>query len=109
MGAYLTWAGRILGGLLAALCLLFMFGEGNALKLTPWHLSLDVAIAGLILGLFKPLSGGIVTLVGIGAFYALNYGESGKWPGGWVFPVFWLAGALLVLGRVVNRPNAQHD
>lgn len=100
---YLRLAGQILSACLAGLCLVFMVGEGTAFKLTPWHLSLDIALIGLVLGVFKPLPGGMLALAGIGLFYALNYNESGRWPGGWVFPLFWVAGALLILSSAINR------
>ncbi len=103
MAAFLTWAGKILGGLLSVLCLADMIAEGGAFKMTRWHLSLDIAIIGLLLGLFKPLWGGAVALIGIAAFYVFNYHESGKWPQGPVFPLFRLAGILLVVGAILHK------
>ena len=95
-------AGQILAGLLAGLCVLFVIGEGRH-RPTPLDAALGLALVGLLVGMFKPLPGGIMALLGIGAFYGLNYVASGKWPGGWVFPLFWLAGVLLIIGSFATR------
>lgn len=105
MAAFLKLGGRVLAACLVGLCMLIIFGEGRP-KLTALSLSLDVALVGLVLGFFRPLPGGVLTLVGIACFYALNYHESGRWPGGWVFPLFWVAGVLLILGNIVRRGHA---
>jgi hypothetical protein len=49
------------------------------------------------------LPGGLVSLAGIVAFYALNYAASGRFPGGWVFPLFFLPGLLAIASWVVDK------
>ena len=46
---------------------------------------------------------GIVTLAGAAWFYAMEHASTGRWPGGWVFPLFWVAGALFLLSALTRR------
>lgn len=101
MALVLKVLGQILGAGLVVLYMVFLVGEGGGGPgFTRVSLSLYVALAGLLLGLFRPLAGGILAIVGIAGFYALNYHAVGKLPGGPVFPMFWVAGALLILGSI---------
>jgi len=44
-----------------------------------------------------------VTLAGAAWFYAMEHASTGRWPGGWVFPLFWVAGALFLLSALTRR------
>jgi len=47
--------------------------------------------------------GGVSSLMGISAFYLTNYAVSGRFPGGWVFPMFFVPGILILLSWALDR------
>jgi hypothetical protein len=57
---------------------------------------------GFILLWWHELAGGLASLIGIVAFYLINYFEAAKFPGGWVFPLCFLPGALAVAAWLVR-------
>lgn len=105
MALTIRLAGQILGALVAALFVILFIGEGHGKGpgFTPTSIALYVAVAGCLLGLWKPLPGGVLALLGTAAFYALNYAGYQRLPGGPVFPLFWVAGALMLIGSLLQR------
>ena len=93
------WTARILGTMLAGLAALFAVGEGVRLQdLDPVAGSMMVAFVVAIFGMLvlwhREFAGGTMVLVGMGAFYVIEYASSGEWPGGWVLPLCFLPGIL---------------
>jgi hypothetical protein len=101
-GILLHWAARILGGGLLALYLALMLGEG-APPVRAQTAAMYTALLGIALAWHYEAAGGIVTLAGAAWFYAMEHASTGRWPGGWVFPLFWVAGALFLLSALTRR------
>jgi len=103
------WGARILGALLVGLSLLFWIGEGlPPLSSLGLHVSLMflaelLCLTGFVVLWLWELPGGLVALLGITAFYGLNYAASGRFPGGWVFPLFFVPGILAVVAGLLAR------
>jgi hypothetical protein len=103
------WGARILGALLVGLVLLFLIGEGVprlsslGLNLGLMFLTELLCLTGFAMLWFWELPGGLVALLGITAFYGLNYAASGRFPGGWVFPLFFVPGILAVTAGLLTR------
>jgi hypothetical protein len=101
------WGARILGTLLVGLVLLFLVGEGvPRLSDLPLHIVLMfvanlLCLAGFVMLWRWELPGGLLALLGIAAFYGLNYAASGRFPGGWVFPLFFAPGALATVAGLL--------
>jgi hypothetical protein len=101
------WGARILGTLLVGLVLLFLVGEGvPRLSDLPLHIVLMfvaklLCLAGFVMLWRWELPGGLLALVGIAAFYGLNYAASGRFPGGWVFPLFFAPGVLATIAGLL--------
>jgi hypothetical protein len=89
VGSYscFRWAGRIGGILLFAMWLTFAIGEGvpNILKAPPGVLGQFAAVvvifAGFATGWRHELAGGLASLAGLAAFYAINLVDTGVLPG----------------------------
>lgn len=91
------WIARIASGLAAGVILLFFIGEGLSegraplAQLSTRESTLMVAFAlvwlGLVAGWRWELLGGLLTIVGLGTFYLLDYAFSGTFPRG---PYFFL-------------------
>jgi hypothetical protein len=92
------WVAGVLGTAIVLLFVVFAIGEGPpaALLLSPLTWSLLVMVAGFTVVWWHDLAGGVISLFGIGAFYLLNYLEVDRFPGGPVFPLCFLPGALAV-------------
>ena len=98
----LHWIGRILGVLLVGLFLIFMIGQGfNPLRLNGTEIALAsalfVALAGMLLIWRQELIGGTMVLAGMLAFYSINFGASGRLPGGSVFPLCFVPGIVALV------------
>ena len=107
------WSARILGAFLVGLVLLFAIGEGLPhfaainLHLGMMFVAQLLCLIGFIVLWRWELPGGVLALIGIAAFYGLNYAASGKFPGGWVFPLFFVPGILSVVASLLDgRPRA---
>ena len=94
----LHWASGLLGTAIALLFVVFAIGEGPpaALLLNPQTWALLVMLIGFILVWWHDLAGGVTSLFGFAVFYLFNYLEVDRFPGGWVFPLCFLPGALAV-------------
>lgn len=100
------WAARIIGVGLLALYLVFILGEG-APPVRAQTAAMYTALLGIALAWHYEAAGGILTLAGAAWFYGLNHASSGRWPGGWVFPLFWAAGALFLLSALTRRSSGR--
>lgn len=97
------WTARVLGTLLFGLILVFLIGEGMPpidFSVTG-AMSIAFVIAWLGLAVLWRWEGigGLMVVGGMVAFYALNFADSGKFPSGWVFPLFCLPGILTLFSR----------
>ena len=99
------WAGCLLGTAVVFLFVMFAVGEG----LPPLGaMNANFAAVGLMfVGFFmmwwRDWLGGVVSLAGIAAFYALEIAANGHAPGGWVFPLCFVPGVLGVLAGLLRR------
>ena len=91
------------------LLLTFIIGEGgpNLFKLSIIELLQTLAGIVVLIGLLVAWRwegiGGMMITGGIISFYALEYIASGKFPGGPVFPIFYLPGILFLICRVMSK------
>jgi len=104
----IRWLARILGLLLTSLVVLFAIGEGfDPRELTPITVVMTVAFFAAAAGnLFLwrwELAGGLLVMIAMTIFYALNFADSGKLPSGWLFPMFFLPGALAIFAWATSR------
>ena len=96
------WIARIVGLFIVGLVLLLAIGEGfNPMKLTGTELAMSsclfVALIGMaVLWKWEGIGGALV-VGGMMAFYGLNFAASGRFPGGWVFPLCFLPGILALV------------
>lgn len=107
--AAVRWAARLVAGFLLGLMLLLLVGEGPP---AVWRLPPNVqllfaaqlvTLVGLVVLWFWELPGGLLTLGGIIAFYAINYLGTGRFPSGWVFPLFYVPGILSLTAWMLSR------
>ena len=105
----LRWTARVIGGLILAFVVLHGISGGlpNVGGLAPgdgllW-VGFTLSLVGFALLWKWELTGGIVALGGIALFYAVHLILSGKFPGGWVFPLFFLPGCLSILCWLTER------
>lgn len=113
---WLRWGARLLAVALIALIAFFMFGEDlwGTLQTTGLDLveillfaALGLAIAGLLVALFREGWGGLVVLAGAAVFIAINSLASGRFRLG-IFDVgFVLAAVLFLLVAWHERQNQQ--
>jgi hypothetical protein len=104
----LRWAAQIIGALLVGVVVLFAVGEGVRFQdfdavTGSMAVVFLVALAGMVVLWCWELVGGVMVLVGMGAFYAINYMSSGDLPGGWVLPVCFLPGVLALGSWAVSE------
>lgn len=98
-GKFAHWAGLAVGNGLLLMVIIFILGEGfprisfTWTEIFAWG-SLLLAFAGILAGWKWDKLAGWLILAGIFIFYINNYLSVGKFPSGWVFPLFFLAGLL---------------
>ena len=97
------WMARIGGLLIVGLILFFLIGEGfDPTKLNGMELAMSAALATALLGMVAlwrwECVGGAFAVGGMLAFYFINLAASGRFPGGFVFPLFFVPG-ILALAR----------
>ena len=106
---WMRWAARVVGSLILAFVLLHVMSEGfpklQNVKFQDGLLWIGFALSlvGFALIWKWELTGGIVAIAGITLFYAVHFALSGNFPGGWVFPLFFLPGALSVICWLSDR------
>ncbi|HOP25930.1 MAG TPA: hypothetical protein PLM22_02345 [Candidatus Sabulitectum sp.] len=105
--AMLKWSARITSLLLAVLILVIFTGEaassdfgGFTLRESVMMLAVFVVWTGYLIGWKIQRAGGLMVLGGIAVFYGLNMAFSGRFPGGWIFPIMGIPGALYVLSSL---------
>jgi hypothetical protein len=105
------WIAGLLGTSIVLLFAVFAIGEGPpaALLLNPQTWALLVMLTGFILVWWHDLAGGVTSLLGIGAFYLLNYLQVERFPGGPVFPLCFLPGVLAVIAWLMRRRTKPAD
>lgn len=107
--ATLRWTARLLAAALVGLVLLILIGEGgfNPVMLSPVEAILMalflITCLGLVIAWRWPLTGGVLSTVGILGFYAIEFAMKGRFPGGPVFPLMLLAGILFLLNAFSKR------
>lgn len=105
----LRWTARTIGAMILAFVLLHLISEGLP-KVGRIALLEGLLWAGFVLSLVGfallwkwELVGGVVVLSGIVLFYAMSFAISGKFPDGWVFPLFFLPGILSIVSWSIDR------
>jgi hypothetical protein len=91
--------------------LIFAIGQGfNPLHLRGSEIALGsaflVALTGMLVLWRWELVGGVMVVAGMVGFYAINFAATGRWPGGWVFPICFLPG-ILALASWWTAPPAK--
>ena len=104
----LRWIARVVGLMLFGLILAFLIGEGPpslgaTLAQTAQMLGLLTAWLGMLILWRWEGTGGAMVLGGLGTFYAVEWITSGRFPGGWVFPLMFLPGILALFCRWCGR------
>lgn len=108
---------RLLAGFLVALILILFLGEGLAGDTEPSArmtaretamMAFLAVCAGLLRAFRWELTGGLLTLGGLVAFYLVDYALSGTWPSGVSLLAVALPAALFVCDayRLCHRPQA---
>ena len=98
----IRWVARVTGSFLLLLFGIFAIGEGIRVdRLTVpeslMMISLTVSLFGLLIAWHYEMFGGSLVLAGMAAFYLIALIAANRSPGGWVFPLMPLAGALFVI------------
>ena len=96
------YAACVLATGLVLLFLAFAIGEGPP-PIGVGSAALLVMLVGFLLTWHHGLLGGVVSLMGISFFYMWNFADVGRFPGGWVFPLCFVPGVLLVLAWLPLR------
>lgn len=103
----LKWTARILALLCAMLILLIFTGESSSLDLKAFTLreslmmlAFFISWTGYLIGWKMEMAGGITVLAGMAVFYLLDYGFSGSFPRGPVFPLMGIPGALYIVSSL---------
>jgi len=97
----LRWIGRILGLLIIAFVLLMAIGQGfdprglNGTELA-MSLALLTSLVGMGLAWRWELVGGLLSLIGMFGFYLINFAAAGRFPGGPIFPLCFVPGAIAI-------------
>jgi hypothetical protein len=109
----LRWMARIVGAALAAMVVVFAVGNRpNPADFAPREFTMLLALVTACIGCVAlwryPRAGGALALAGIATFYALNFLFSGRFPGGWVFPLFFVSGVSALAGWALS-PRAPND
>ena len=99
------WAGCLLGTAVVLLFVVFAVGEGppplGAMNAS--FAAVAIMLVGFLLAWWHDLAGGVVSLAGIAAFYALEFAANGHAPSGWFFPLCFVPGVLNVLAWLLRR------
>lgn len=103
MKMLIRWFARTTGVLLILLVAVFAIGEGHPpLKnLLTWCLL--ATLAGFGMGWKWEGLGGALSVCGTTLFYLWNYHLSGKFPGGFAFPLFFVPGILFLASWLIEK------
>jgi hypothetical protein len=99
------WAGCLLGTAIILLFVVFAIGQGLPAfgAMNASFAAIIVMLAGFLLAWWRDLPGGIVSLLGIGTFYALEFAANGHAPGGRTFPLCFVPGMLVIVASLLRR------
>jgi len=109
IGKIVHWLARITAALMVAFFLLFFIFDGGfcVLKLTVREVFLMLSMLTIIYGLAEgwnnEKNGGLLTVVGLLAFYVLNKVFIGSWPGGPWFAFMALPAVLYLISWRLNK------
>ena len=103
----LRWSARATSVLVLGFIAAFLLGSGlDTGSLQPREWALLGLLAGTCLGLVLAWRwegwGGALSLVCLGGFHLAEWAATGRWPGGWAFPVLALPGVLFIAARVAG-------
>ncbi|NOZ39800.1 MAG: hypothetical protein GXP24_06190 [Planctomycetes bacterium] len=110
----LRWTARVIGSSILAFVLVHLVSEGlpkiGDIAPGEWLLwtGFLLSLIGFALLWKWELTGGIVALAGIALFYVMNFALSGKFPGGWVFPIFFVPGVFSIVCWLTDRRPTIH-
>jgi hypothetical protein len=112
--APLRWTARIVGLALTSLIALFAVGNGlNPADMPPREFSMLLALLTACIGcviLWRyERAGGLLAIGGIAGFYLLNFFYSGRFPSGWVLPLFYIPGVLALIVWVLTSRAVRQD
>lgn len=109
---------RVIAAGIAGLVIMIFVGEGIDSELLTSKesvllVAMFVSVAGLLLLTVPPyhqhrrlLIGAILNISGVTAFYILNRDFSGRWPGGWVFPLMAVPGLIELICATCSTSRA---
>lgn len=98
------WLGCLLGTSIVLMFVVFAFGgHEEPPPLSGPMVALGMMLIGYLLAWWSDWLGSFVSLAGFAAFYATCYALSGKVPGGPVFPLCFIPGALCLLSVWLRR------
>ena len=102
------WAGCIVGTALILLFVVFALGLGVPPlgEMNAGFIALALMLTGFALMWWHDLAGAVLSLLGIGLFYGLEFVANGHAPGGWVFPLCFAPGVLGVIAWIVRHFSA---
>ena len=113
----MTWlllrgAARVIGALLVGAAVLFAVGEGIqfqsiGLATGSMLVAFLTALCGMLVLWRWQLVGGLLVLLGMTAFYTIEYATSGKLPSGWVLPACYVPGVLALMSCVVKEDKKE--
>jgi hypothetical protein len=107
------WSARVTSLLLLGLVLVLAFGQGGPPN--PFHqprpvqlefAALGLMLLGLVIGWVREGLGGLLVLLGLAGFNAVELAVNGR-PALGAFPLFALPGALLLLSALLGRRSEQ--
>ena len=97
----LRWMARGIGVCMVGFFVVFVAGEGLHPSLLSrsevlMSVALFVALAGVVIAWRHEGLGGAMSVAGMLAFYLLNFTATGRWPGGFIFPLMFVPGLLFL-------------
>jgi hypothetical protein len=97
------WTGCLFGAALLLIFVAFAIGAGPP-PANFGSAALIIMCAGFLVAFRHDLLGGVMSLIGVVAFYLWNLAGTGYFPGGWVFPFYFVPGLIQLFAWAI-RPN----
>ena len=99
---------RAVALVMVAIVLAFVIGEGVPFsRLTPLEwlgmIGMAAICVGLLLGFKREIEGGVVALAGLAVIAGIELAVHQRLPGGWVWPVLAIPGALYLVVGLAER------
>lgn len=98
---FTRWVGRMLASAVFVTVMFFAMGEG-LLPVNLLTLATFTILAGCVFAWFSDRYGGLIILTGIVFFYTISYAMSNRLPSGYVFPLVFVPGVLLLISDVLQ-------